>query len=159
MYTKFLTKDNMFTSLCYKYYFHLFCRFWLVARRCEKTLQHLPASVCEHLPFLHGPDHPLNKLSPDRLYVTLHRHTDHILVWAILILKNYIYFPRPSWRGLSSNWKCYGCLPFINSHNELFSNIIIDLWWTKNHFFMCWRSFIAIFLECVGPSSNDTNWH
>nr|XP_032529352.1 mediator of RNA polymerase II transcription subunit 14 isoform X1 [Danaus plexippus plexippus] len=55
-------------------------RFWLVARRCEKSLQHLPASVCEHLPFLHGPDHPLNKLSPDRLYVTLHRHTDHILV-------------------------------------------------------------------------------
>ncbi|XP_050673487.1 mediator of RNA polymerase II transcription subunit 14 [Leptidea sinapis] len=55
-------------------------RFWLVARRCEKTLQHLPASVCEHLPFLHGVDHPLNKLSPDRLYVTLHRHTDHILV-------------------------------------------------------------------------------
>lgn len=55
-------------------------RFWLVARRCEKTLQHLPASVCEHLPFLHGPEHPLTKLSPDRLYVTLHRHTDHILV-------------------------------------------------------------------------------
>lgn len=55
-------------------------RFWLVARRCEKTLQHLPASVCEHLPFLHGPDHPLTKLSPDRLYVTLHRHTDHILI-------------------------------------------------------------------------------
>ncbi|XP_068628587.1 mediator of RNA polymerase II transcription subunit 14 [Battus philenor] len=55
-------------------------RFWLVARRCEKTLQHLPASVCEHLPFLHGPDHPLNKLSPDRLYVTLHRHTDHLLI-------------------------------------------------------------------------------
>ncbi|XP_072935893.1 mediator of RNA polymerase II transcription subunit 14 [Epargyreus clarus] len=55
-------------------------RFWLVARRCEKTLQHLPASVCEHLPFLHGPDHPLNKLAPDRLYVTLHRHTDYILV-------------------------------------------------------------------------------
>ncbi|CAB3237391.1 unnamed protein product [Arctia plantaginis] len=55
-------------------------RFWLVARRCEKTLQHLPASVCEHLPFLHGPDHPLNKLAPDRLYVTLHRHTDHILI-------------------------------------------------------------------------------
>ncbi|KAJ2946324.1 hypothetical protein O0L34_g12361 [Tuta absoluta] len=55
-------------------------RFWLVARRCEKTLQHLPASVCEHLPFLHGPDHPLTKLSTDRLYVTLHRHTDHILI-------------------------------------------------------------------------------
>ncbi|CAH2068775.1 unnamed protein product, partial [Iphiclides podalirius] len=55
-------------------------RFWLVARRCEKTLQHLPASVCEHLPFLHGPDHPLTKLSPDRLYVTLHRHTDHLLI-------------------------------------------------------------------------------
>ncbi|CAH0698959.1 unnamed protein product [Spodoptera exigua] len=55
-------------------------RFWLVARRCEKTLQHLPASVCEHLPFLHGPEHPLTKLSADRLYVTLHRHTDHILI-------------------------------------------------------------------------------
>ncbi|XP_063373551.1 mediator of RNA polymerase II transcription subunit 14 isoform X1 [Cydia amplana] len=55
-------------------------RFWLVARRCEKTLQHLPASVCEHLPFLHGPDHPLSKLSADRLYITLHRHTDHILI-------------------------------------------------------------------------------
>ncbi|XP_045529782.1 mediator of RNA polymerase II transcription subunit 14 [Pieris brassicae] len=55
-------------------------RFWLVARRCEKTLQHLPASVCEHLPLMHGPEHPLNKLSSDRLYVILHRHTDHILV-------------------------------------------------------------------------------
>ncbi|KAI8429987.1 hypothetical protein MSG28_000441 [Choristoneura fumiferana] len=55
-------------------------RFWLVARRCEKTLQHLPASVCSHLPFLHGPEHPLGRLAPDRLYVTLHRHTDHILI-------------------------------------------------------------------------------
>ncbi|KPJ13669.1 Mediator of RNA polymerase II transcription subunit 14 [Papilio machaon] len=55
-------------------------RYWLVARRCEKTVQHLPASVCEHLPFLHGPDHPLNKLSTDRLYVTLHRHTDYLLI-------------------------------------------------------------------------------
>lgn len=55
-----------------------------MARRCEKTLQHLPASVYEHLPFLHGADHPLNKLSPNRLYVTLHRHTDHILVSLII---------------------------------------------------------------------------
>lgn len=55
-------------------------RFWLVARRCEKTLQHLPASACEHLPFLYGPDHPLTKLAPDRLYVSLHRHTKQVLI-------------------------------------------------------------------------------
>ncbi|CAH2229902.1 jg24513 [Pararge aegeria aegeria] len=77
-------------------------RFWLVARRCEKTLQHLPASVCEHLPFLHGPDHPLNKLAPDRLYVTLHRHTDHILVNMTITISIYNITSSSSSNGASS---------------------------------------------------------
>lgn len=76
-----MSKGNIFSK-----YSRIIPRFWLVARRCEKTLQHLPASVCEHLPFLHGPDHPLSKLSQDRLYVTLHRHTDHILVRLICFI-------------------------------------------------------------------------
>jgi len=56
----------------------------LTARRCEKTLQHLPAHASEHLPLLVPPGHPLERLSSHRLYVTLHRHTSQILIVEML---------------------------------------------------------------------------
>lgn len=51
-----------------------------MARRCEKTLQHLPAHASEHLPFIAPPGHPIEELSSHRLYVTFHRHASQILV-------------------------------------------------------------------------------
>ncbi|XP_017775770.1 PREDICTED: mediator of RNA polymerase II transcription subunit 14 [Nicrophorus vespilloides] len=55
-------------------------RFWITQRRCEKTLQHLPATAQERLPLLHHPDHPLTKLSKHRMYVQLHRHPNVALI-------------------------------------------------------------------------------
>lgn len=55
-------------------------RYWITQRRCEKTLQHLPATPHERLPLLHHPDHPLTKLSRHRMYIQLHRHPSVILV-------------------------------------------------------------------------------
>ncbi|CAB3376625.1 Hypothetical predicted protein [Cloeon dipterum] len=59
-------------------------RFWLAQRRCEKTLQHLPASAHERLPLLHAADHPLTRLSRHRMYVRLHRHRRVILLVELL---------------------------------------------------------------------------
>ncbi|KAI4459735.1 mediator complex subunit [Holotrichia oblita] len=55
-------------------------RYWITQRRCEKTLQHLPASAHERLPLLHHPDHPLTKISRHRMYVQLHRHQNVVLI-------------------------------------------------------------------------------
>lgn len=55
-------------------------RFWITQRRCEKTLQHLPATTHEKLPLLHHPDHPLTKIGRHKMYVRLHRHPTVILV-------------------------------------------------------------------------------
>lgn len=55
-------------------------RYWITQRRCEKTLQHLPATAHERLPLLHHPDHPLTKIGRHRIYVQLHRHPNVILV-------------------------------------------------------------------------------
>lgn len=55
-------------------------RYWLMARRCEKTLQHLPAHASEHLPLIVPPGHLLERLSAHRIYVTLHKHPEQILV-------------------------------------------------------------------------------
>ncbi|XP_049856745.1 mediator of RNA polymerase II transcription subunit 14 [Schistocerca gregaria] len=57
-------------------------RFWITQRRCEKTLQHLPATPYERLPLLHHPDHPMTKIGRHRMYVKLHRHPNVILVVA-----------------------------------------------------------------------------
>lgn len=59
-------------------------RYWITQRRCEKTLQHLPASAHERLPLLHHADHPLTKLSRHRMYVQLHRHLNVVLVGSYL---------------------------------------------------------------------------
>ncbi|XP_046397458.1 mediator of RNA polymerase II transcription subunit 14 [Ischnura elegans] len=54
-------------------------RFWITQRRCEKTLQHLPATPEERLPLLHHPAlvtaHPTR-----RMFVRLHRHPSVVLV-------------------------------------------------------------------------------
>lgn len=55
-------------------------RYWMTQRRCEKTLQHLPAVAHERLPLLHLPDHPMTKIGRHRMYVRLHRHPNVILI-------------------------------------------------------------------------------
>ncbi|XP_031837631.1 mediator complex subunit 14 [Nomia melanderi] len=57
-------------------------RFWITQRRCEKTLQHLPATSHERLPILHHPEHPMSKISRHRMFVQLHRHPTVILIVA-----------------------------------------------------------------------------
>ncbi|XP_033360225.1 mediator of RNA polymerase II transcription subunit 14 [Bombus vosnesenskii] len=57
-------------------------RFWITQRRCEKTLQHLPATSHERLPVLLHPDHPMSKISRHRMFVQLHRHPTVILIVA-----------------------------------------------------------------------------
>ncbi|KAJ8894673.1 hypothetical protein PR048_007338 [Dryococelus australis] len=55
-------------------------RYWVTQRRCEKTLQHLPATPHERLPLLHHPDHPMSKIGRHRMFVRLHRHPNVILI-------------------------------------------------------------------------------
>lgn len=55
-------------------------RFWITQRRCEKTLQHLPATPFERLPLLHPPDHLLTKISRHKIYIKLHRHPNVVMV-------------------------------------------------------------------------------
>jgi len=55
-------------------------RYWITQRRCEKTLQHLPATPHERLPLLHHPDHPMSKIGRHRMFVRLHKHPNVILV-------------------------------------------------------------------------------
>nr|XP_022906712.1 mediator of RNA polymerase II transcription subunit 14 isoform X2 [Onthophagus taurus] len=55
-------------------------RYWITQRRCEKTLQHLPASAHDRLPLLHRPDHEIVKIGKHRMYIQLHRHQNVVLV-------------------------------------------------------------------------------
>ena len=55
-------------------------RYWITHRRCEKTLQHLPATATENLPFLTIPDNPLLQPGRHKIFVKLHRHPSVILV-------------------------------------------------------------------------------
>lgn len=55
-------------------------RYWITQRRCEKTLQHLPATPHERLPLLHAPDHPITKIGRHKIFVKFHRHRNVILV-------------------------------------------------------------------------------
>nr|CAD7587621.1 unnamed protein product [Timema genevievae] len=56
-------------------------RYWITQRRCEKTLQHLPATPHERLPLLHHPDHPMSKIGRHRMFVRLHRHPN-VILWT-----------------------------------------------------------------------------
>lgn len=55
-------------------------RFWITQKRCEKTLQHLPAAPFDRLPLLHPPDHLLSRMSKHRILIRLHRHPNVVLV-------------------------------------------------------------------------------
>lgn len=57
-------------------------RFWITQRRCEKTLQHLPATPHEKLPLLFFADHPVSKISKHRMFVQFHRHPNILLIVA-----------------------------------------------------------------------------
>nr|NP_612041.2 mediator complex subunit 14, isoform A [Drosophila melanogaster]Q9W0P8.4 RecName: Full=Mediator of RNA polymerase II transcription subunit 14; AltName: Full=Mediator complex subunit 14; AltName: Full=dRGR1 [Drosophila melanogaster]AAF47395.4 mediator complex subunit 14, isoform A [Drosophila melanogaster]AGW25608.1 FI21204p1 [Drosophila melanogaster] len=55
-------------------------RFWITHRRCDKTLQHLPATATETLPFLVQPDQEILQPGRHKIYVKLHRHPNIVLV-------------------------------------------------------------------------------
>lgn len=58
-------------------------RYWITLRRCEKTLQHLPASPHDRLPLLHAVDHPIARIGKHKLFVRFNRHPTVILVVQI----------------------------------------------------------------------------
>ncbi|KFM63332.1 Mediator of RNA polymerase II transcription subunit 14, partial [Stegodyphus mimosarum] len=55
-------------------------RFWITVRRCEKTIQHLPALASEHLPLLIPPDHELSKFSKHKLFIKLCKHQEYYII-------------------------------------------------------------------------------
>ncbi|XP_001354245.3 mediator of RNA polymerase II transcription subunit 14 isoform X1 [Drosophila pseudoobscura] len=55
-------------------------RYWITHRRCEKTLQHLPATATDTLTFLTQPEQELLQQGRHKIYVKLHRHPNIILV-------------------------------------------------------------------------------
>ncbi|XP_055376744.1 mediator of RNA polymerase II transcription subunit 14 [Condylostylus longicornis] len=55
-------------------------RFWITHKRCEKTLQHLPAVAVENLTFLNTPNNSLLQQGRQKIFVKLHRHPNVILV-------------------------------------------------------------------------------
>ncbi|XP_063699988.1 mediator of RNA polymerase II transcription subunit 14 [Culicoides brevitarsis] len=55
-------------------------RYWITKRRCEKTLQHLPATLHEKLPLIYAADSPLTKIGKNKAYLELHRHQNVILI-------------------------------------------------------------------------------
>uniref|UniRef100_A0A8D8N5P3 Mediator of RNA polymerase II transcription subunit 14 n=2 Tax=Culex pipiens TaxID=7175 RepID=A0A8D8N5P3_CULPI len=61
---------------------HLFSelRYWITQRRCEKTLQHLPATTQERLPLVFPPGHAIEKVGPHKVYIQLYRHSNVILI-------------------------------------------------------------------------------
>lgn len=59
-------------------------RFWITVRRCEKTIQHLPALASEHLPLIIPPDHELAKFSKHRLFIKLCKHQEYYIIVRLL---------------------------------------------------------------------------
>ncbi|XP_058828466.1 mediator of RNA polymerase II transcription subunit 14 [Topomyia yanbarensis] len=55
-------------------------RYWITQRRCEKTLQHLPATTQERLPLVFPPNHPIERVGPHKVYIQLYRHSNVILI-------------------------------------------------------------------------------
>ncbi|XP_055533102.1 mediator of RNA polymerase II transcription subunit 14 [Wyeomyia smithii] len=55
-------------------------RFWITQRRCEKTLQHLPATTQERLPLVFPAGHPIERINPHKVYIQLYRHSNVILI-------------------------------------------------------------------------------
>uniref|UniRef100_T1GS83 Mediator of RNA polymerase II transcription subunit 14 n=1 Tax=Megaselia scalaris TaxID=36166 RepID=T1GS83_MEGSC len=55
-------------------------RYWITHKRCEITLQHLPAVIMENLPFLSPPTLPLLKSGRQKIFVKLKRHPQIVLI-------------------------------------------------------------------------------
>lgn len=55
-------------------------RFWITKRRCEKTLQHLPATAKERLPIITSSAHPATRIGRHKMFIQLHRHSNVILI-------------------------------------------------------------------------------
>lgn len=53
-------------------------RYWITKRRCEKTLQHLPAIAKERLPI--SAEHPATKIGRHKMFVQLFRYPNVILI-------------------------------------------------------------------------------
>ena len=55
-------------------------RYWITKRRCEKTLQHLPAEAKERLPIITSAEHPATKIGKHKMFVQLYRYPNVILI-------------------------------------------------------------------------------
>ena len=56
-------------------------RYWITARRIEKTLQQLPATPFEQLPLVYDlKTHPLSKLGRHKMFIKLHKQPSAVLV-------------------------------------------------------------------------------
>uniref|UniRef100_A0AAG5D4U4 Mediator of RNA polymerase II transcription subunit 14 n=1 Tax=Anopheles atroparvus TaxID=41427 RepID=A0AAG5D4U4_ANOAO len=55
-------------------------RYWITQRRCEKTLQHLPAATQDRLPLVLPPNHPITRMGPHKVFIQLYRHANVILI-------------------------------------------------------------------------------
>lgn len=63
-------------------------RYWLTEKRCEKTLQHLPASAEDKITLLKWDENIiLNKIGPNRLIVKFQKHPYGILVSQIRLVR------------------------------------------------------------------------
>lgn len=60
-------------------------RYWITCRRCEKTLQHLPATSHDSLPmrFGVGYENTLKRMGEHRVFIKLHRHPNVVLMVEI----------------------------------------------------------------------------
>jgi len=62
-------------------------RYWLTEKRCEKTLQHLPATPTDGLSLLRWEEHRLlSRIGPHRISIKFQRHP-----YAILVLEIHAY--------------------------------------------------------------------
>lgn len=55
-------------------------RYWITKRRCEKTLQHLPAIAKERLPIITSAEHPATRIGRHKMFVQLFRYPNQILI-------------------------------------------------------------------------------
>ncbi|XP_076370105.1 mediator complex subunit 14 isoform X1 [Tachypleus tridentatus] len=55
-------------------------RYWVVLRRCEKTIQHLPVLSSEQLPLIVLPEHPVAQLGKHKLFIKLCKHHNYYVV-------------------------------------------------------------------------------
>lgn len=58
-------------------------RYWITCRRCEKTLQHLPATSHDTLPLRYTNESKLKTMSKHRVYIKLHRQPNVVLIVAL----------------------------------------------------------------------------